>query len=188
MKHQLILLTFFIVFSFQAQEKTTFTKEEIKSFIELSCSNAFRLAGSEQRPESCIEIENNFLKILNITRETPNYKLKIAKFWNTYNHLFICTDKPTRITRKPEHFLKRVVSIGMYETILYDFLLSDPETFLIDVNAVEMVKGKPETLLDYIDYIVGNSGVKKEYDISQINDLRTWLVEYYSAKKAAELK
>ena len=116
-----------------------------------------------------------------------NYKQKFTELYNKYSDKFICTDKPTEKSRNPEHFLKRVVCLSMYESIFYDFLLSDPEEYPIDVNTVEIVNGKPETLIDYIDNIITNPEISKNYDVGQIKDLKSWLVEEYGAKKANEL-
>lgn len=85
--------------------------------------------------------------------------------------------------------MKRVVSLGMYETILYDFFLYDEEEYPINVNTVEILpNGEKETLLDYINKILADPEVDKKYDVKEIKQLKRVIVKDYNAKTAAELK
>lgn len=135
------------------------------------------------------KIEDVLLGQLEITRETSNYKQQILDLWNTYSNCFICKSKS--VTKPelpyPTHFLKRVVDFHMEPQVFDEFLLNDPEEFPIDVNAVELVDGKGETLIDYLDKIIADPSKQEGFRMTSIKELRTYLIEDYSAKTAVEL-
>ncbi|MEH6537831.1 MAG: hypothetical protein V7719_15625, partial [Psychroserpens sp.] len=133
-------------------------------------------------------MEKMILNFIGVSKEDPNYKEKLTKFWNENSEKFICYEGPEDETRNPQHFMKRIVDLGMYNTVLYDFLLSDEDEYSIDVNAIEIYKGKEETLLDYLDSIIANPEKAKEYNMPEIKDLRGVIIEDYGAKTASELK
>ncbi|WP_370477074.1 hypothetical protein [Tamlana flava] len=151
------------------------------------------------------KIEDVFLAHLKITRNTPDYKSQILDLWNTYSNCFVCKTKSAikPELRYPTHFLKRVVDFDMQAEVFDDFLLNDSEEFPIDVNAIEMVDGKGETLLDYLNKILSypseykrDAGYEFEYFVAPngifykgtvIKELREYLIEDYGAKKASEL-
>ncbi|WP_370477068.1 hypothetical protein [Tamlana flava] len=140
------------------------------------------------------KIEDIFLYHLGITRDTPNYKQQILEFWNTYSNCFVCELESSKKTELPypTHFLKRVVDFGLMTEIFDEFLLEDSEEFPIDVNAIEIVDGKGETLLDYLDKIIANPNRHQDVDdidnwLRVIKELRDYLIEDYGAKTAEEL-
>ncbi len=135
------------------------------------------------------KIESAFLHHLGITRDTPNYKQQVLELWNTYSNCFVCKS-PSALKPElpyPTHFLKRVVDFGMQSEIFDEFLLNDSEEFPIDVNAIELVDGKGETLIDYLDKIIADPSKHKDYKLTVMKELRTYLIEDYGAKTAAEL-
>tara|TARA_R110002096_G_scaffold153285_3_gene316978 strand:- start:585 stop:893 length:309 start_codon:yes stop_codon:yes gene_type:complete len=100
----------------------------------------------------------------------------------------ICYEGPEDETRNPQHFLKRIVDLGMYKSALYDFLLSDEDEYPIDVNSVEIYNEKEETFLDYLNEIISKPDNEKKYTIKEIKMLRLTIIEDYNAKTASELK
>ena len=185
------ILSFLLCFNLQiqAQETKEYTCEELEEFASLICANARRLSKGDSISKAGEIIEDDFISKFGIDKNDPNYKKLVAAVYNKYADCFICRDKPTKFTRNPEHFLKRVVSLGMYETILYDFLLYDEDEYPIDVNTIEILpNGEKETLLDYIDKILADPEVSKKYDVKEILDLRGLIIEDFGAKKASDLK
>lgn len=161
--------------------------ESLAEFAKLLCSTARRLSRGDSISKSGSIIENEFIKKFGINKKDKDYKKQVADIYNKYADKLICIDTPTPHTRSPEQFIKRVISLGMYEYILYDFLLYDEEEYPIDVNTVEVVDGKKETVLDYIDNILADPEVSNKYDVAEIKDLRGLLIEDFKAKKANDL-
>ena len=134
-------------------------------------------------------VEGLILNFLGISKEDPKYKEKLTKFWNENADKFICHEEgTTERTRNPQHFLKRIVDLGMHKSVLNGFLLSNPYKLPINVNTVEIYNGKEETLLDYLDAIISNPDNEEKYNIPEIKSLRRLLLMGYNAKTAAELK
>lgn len=185
-----LLLVFIVLFLFntQAQNEAKIDNEKLEVFANRICHLAltFRTSNAKQ---AGYNIEEFVLNWIGISKEDPNYKEKLTKWWNENNHRFICHEEGiTERTRNPQHFLKRVVDLGMHKLVLYDFLLSDEDDYPIDVNAVEIYNGKEETLLDYLDKILSNPNNEKTYNMKEIEWLRFTIIEDYSAKRASELK
>jgi len=161
--------------------------ERIKDLVIRICRSAltFRNASADTAGES---IEYMLLKFLGTSKEDKNHKQILTKFWNENSEKLICTDEgSTKYTRNPQHFMKRIVDLGMYKSVLYDFLLSDEDDYPINVNAIEVYKGKKETVLDYIDNILKDPAVDEKYNVKEIQSLRRALLNDYGAKKASEL-
>jgi len=186
-----VVLSLLICFNLkiEAQENKEYSCEELEEFAQAICGTARMLSRGDSISKAGEIIENEFLKKFGIDKNDPNYKQLVAAVYNKYAECLICKDNPRSRSRVPEHFLKRVVSLGMYESILYDFLLYDEEEYPIDVNTIEILpNGEKETFLDYIDKILDDPEVSKKYDVKEIRDLRGLIIEDYRAKKASELK
>ncbi|MEH6537834.1 MAG: hypothetical protein V7719_15640 [Psychroserpens sp.] len=185
-----LLLAFVVLVSInaQAQNETKISDERIEDLSKRMCIAAltFRVSSSKQAGD---RIERLILNFLGSSKEDKNHKAIITKFWNENYEKFICYDEgTTERTRNPQQFMKRIVDLGMYKSVLYNFLLSDEDEYPIDVNAVEIYNGKEETLLDYLDGIISNPEKAKEYNIKEIKLLRLTIIEDYNAKIASELK
>jgi len=133
------------------------------------------------------KIENHILDHLAISRQTEGYKTQVAGFWNANAQHLICTDTVAKL-RGPILFMKRVVDMEMQKTILYGFLLSDPEDYAVTVNHTEFYNGKAETMLDFLDGILRDKARHVDYDIDEIQELREVLIEDYGAINARDLK
>jgi hypothetical protein len=129
-------------------------------------------------------MEDQLLGYMKITRDTPNYTDKIIEFWNANKNDFICKGKVDSATRETEHLMKRAIALSLHNHVLYKFLLNHPNT---DVNAIEYVDGEPETVVDYLNKILANPDASKKFVISDIEDVREMLIDYFNAKTAAEL-
>ncbi|TDY13834.1 hypothetical protein A8975_0430 [Meridianimaribacter flavus] len=191
LKHTLLLVFVGFTVTLTAQtdcgEDTGYGETEVEMLGNKICLSIDINFGYDDAGE---KIENIFLAHLGITRKTPNYKQQILELWNTYSNCFVCKSKS--VTKPelpyPTHFLKRVVDFNMEPQVFDQFLLEDPEEFPIDVNAVELVDDKSETLIDYLDKIIADPSRHKDYRLTVIKELRTYLIEDYGAKTAAELE
>ena len=188
MKNYILIILLCFCIQTQAQETKEYTCEELQDFSEIICAEATSLSRGDSISKAGEIIEAMFIKMFGIDKNDPNYKQLVAAVYNKYADCFICRDKPTKFTRNPEQFMKRVVSLGMYESILDDFLLYDNEEYPINVNTIEIVNGEPETFLDYLNKILADPKVDKKYDVKEIKSLRRYVIEDYNAKTAAELK
>lgn len=135
------------------------------------------------------KVEDIFLRHLGITRSTTGYRDQVIAFWNANSEKLICRHECSKkpYARVPQHFMKRVVDLRMENQIFYEFLLDDSETWQVDVNAIEMIDGRAETLLDYLDGIRADPSRHHRYDLDQIAEFREYIVEEYGAKTAREL-
>ncbi len=142
------------------------------------------------RDDAAKSIEMIFITYAEVSKESPNYKEEITAFWNANNVCFICKNESIidESLRTPQHFLKRVVDLNMEPTVFEQFILTDSEELPIDVNAVEMVDGKGETFLDYLNLIINDPSRHHNYRLTVIKDLRDYIIEEYGAKTAAELE
>tara|TARA_R110002051_G_scaffold59843_2_gene109785 strand:+ start:106 stop:654 length:549 start_codon:yes stop_codon:yes gene_type:complete len=164
-KFKSLLMVFIVLVSIntQAQSEIEISDERMEDFIKKMCrvSLTFRTSAAKQAGSN---MEKLILHFLGLTKEDPNYKEKLTKFWNENSDKFICFDEgSTKYTRTPQHFLKRIVDLGMHKTVFYDFLLSDPEGYAIDVNTIEIYNGKEETILDYIDNVLSQPNASSKY-------------------------
>ncbi len=189
LKHTLLLVFIGFTVTLTAQTdcvKTENGSSEVEMLANKICLSLDLTFGYDDGGE---KIEDIFLYHLGITRDTPNYKQQVLELWNMYANCFVCElesfKKPH--LRYPTHFLKRVVDFGMMTEIFDEFLLEDSEEFPIDVNAVELVDGKGETLLDYLNKIIADPSKHIDYRLNVIKELREYLIEDYGAKTAAEL-
>ena len=177
MKNYILVILLCFCIQIQAQEIKEYTCEELEEFARVICSSATRLSRSDSISEAGNQIQLLFILEFGIDKNDPNYKKLVAAVYNKYADCFICRDKPTSKTRNPEQFMKRVVSLGMYETILYDFFLYDEEEYPINVNTVEILPGCYAMLYKIV-----------ENDLKEIKQLKRVIVKDYNAKTAAELK
>jgi hypothetical protein len=121
-----------------------------------------------------------------LTAALKTRKIKINEFWNEYSDELICTNK-SKTARVPQQFMKRVVDMGMGNQIFDEFLLYDYDEYPIDVNAVEIYNGRPETILDFVDSILNVPVRLENSEEDVLRELQEILVGDYGAKHASEL-
>jgi hypothetical protein len=185
-----LLFAFVVLFTIniQAQNETEISEERMEDFIKKMCRSALAFRTADAR-KAGYGVEGLILNFLGTSKEDPNHKEIFTKFWNENSYRFICHEEgTTKFTRTPQHFMKRVVDLGMHKSILYDFLLSDEDDYPIDVNTIEIYNGNEETLLDYIDNLLKNNDVESKYNVKEVKLLRLTIIEDYNAKKASEIK
>lgn len=127
--------------------------------------------------------EGRLLAHLELTRETPNYQAEITKFWNKNHRKMIITNELVGY-RSPQHILKRAVEMNEISQFFFEYFLRDQKR---NLNAVEWVDGKPETLLDYLNKIIGNPKVHKLYNMNQVRQLKLFIITQMDAKTGSEV-
>lgn len=101
----------------------------------------------------------------------PDIKNKgkyVSKFFNENNHLLICGDDTDFYGRENEHIFKRMLALSEHEFLVH---AANSEDYEIDWNFYEIVDGKKETMLDYIDKIINDSELALDYNIPELKTL-----------------
>jgi len=126
--------------------------------------------------------ETAILKHIGLPENTPDREKKISKFFNDNNSKLICSENDYYI-RENEHILKRSVALSEY-----DFLMTaaNSSKYELDWNFYEIVDGKKETILDYLDMIINDVEMEEEYNINELKSLIVALEEA-GAKRGREL-
>jgi hypothetical protein len=121
-------------------------------------------------------------KYLGFKGNDEEFKIFFHNFLNTYKNQIICPryKVSTRIY-PPQHLFKRILAVGMNETFEeYFFNLEDGE---IDYNAYEIVNGKKETILDWVEnWIALGRG-----DAEELRDVAYGLKDEFGAKLGKDL-
>jgi hypothetical protein len=195
MKQLLVLLFIFQAsYAFSADTSRDAYKDEnikktkLEDLVQKVCSKIMHAKNSQNKEivdEVGKSIEKILLSYLDKSRSSKNYKKEIATFWNKYHESFICKQN-THYGNK--HLFKVVVDMQMQTPVLLDYFLHEDNKYKINVNAYEIVEGKPETVLDYLDNIVTGNGGGLEYDIPAIKELIEIFEDEYKGLRGEELK
>ena len=127
--------------------------------------------------------ERAILRHLGKPTNDPDKEKHISKFFNENNSKLICNDSADVYIRENEHILKRSLALGEYNFLNH---AANNSKYDLDWNFYEMVDGKKETILDYLDMIIGDEELASEYDVDELKSLITSLEED-GAKRGSEL-
>ena len=75
----------------------------------------------------------------------------VSKYLNDNKNNIICTTHSILAGKREHLFMKTALTDGVID--LFDEILLDDELYEIDFNGYEIVDGKKETLLDWIDFL-----------------------------------
>ena len=143
--------------------------------------NVYQMTGVGVAHEA---FEMMILDHLNIDKaNNPNYRVEVRNFWNANHERMICTNETPGHT-SPQHILKRVIEMQSTSTFYFQYFLEDRR---VNVNAIEMREGQPETVVDYIDTILADPQAENLYDVSELRRLRSFLLQFMNAKRASEI-
>jgi hypothetical protein len=158
-----------------------YTKLEV--LVERVCSGVQRDGGDiEVLNKIGRDVEAIFLRYLKISEQTPNYQKHIVQFYNRYQNQFIC--KAT-IHYGKKHLFKQIVdSMRGMTPLLLEYFFQEDREHVFDVNAYEMVNGKPETFLDYLYDIKNGVNEFRAYSIPEINGLIEVFEDEYGALRS----
>ncbi|MBG7612334.1 hypothetical protein IU405_08750 [Polaribacter sp. BAL334] len=127
----------------QVQE---YTPEQIEGAAIAACLN---LEQSLTQGFSAAKFKEKIANQIGLDINDKDFNKKFYGFLNQYKNKMICAKDPKSNTSRSMHFYKYALFRGIID--LYDDVLFYDEEFEIDFNAVEIVNGKPETLVDFID-------------------------------------
>ena len=134
--------------------------------------------------EPIIEFEKALMSDLGYDYNHPDKNKIISEFFNKYADSLICEDDSFINIRSNEHIFKRSIARGQH---IYIKHVAKTNAYTINLNFYEIVDGKKETILDYIDkMLVDEKATEEDYDIDEIKLLRTFL-ENRGAKRGWEL-
>jgi hypothetical protein len=114
------------------------------------------------------------LSQLGVDLNHPNRSQIISDFFNENHDNLICNGMSHKKHREYEHIFKRAIAHKEYG-FLYHY--AGNEEYSINFNTYEIVDGKKETLLDYVDMILSDPVKRDEYNIDELKMVRLTLVE-----------
>ena len=181
--------------NFKDQKYATFSDEEVEEF--LSTNPNFEHVANQM---GNLYVNSKTLKNTNVVRQVNRYisifldldpdndnTKAIISFWNTYSKYLMCSTEYNR-GRTPEHELKRAISTHTHSEMFFKYLMRFGPGVIDFNNTIEIVDGKEETLIDYIDKIIASEDFEKNYNTSDVKKLRKGLTLHFNAKTAAQLK
>lgn len=121
------------------------------------------------------------IEVMGKGEDISDRKAFISNFVNT--NIIICNKNSLFLIRDNEPFLKRSVSSGNTHFIRE---IGDEDGYNINFNAIEIVDGIEETLLDYLYKIIESPNLRTRYDNDGIEDLID-IVEENGGKRAKDL-
>jgi hypothetical protein len=121
-----------------------------------------------------ISLEMTILDEIGVEIDDPLRSQKISEFFNKNHDRLICGDDSLQKFRKREHFFKRAIAIQAYD---YFDHLAESDDYSINMNAYEIIDGKKETLIDYVDKILNDPAKRALYNIDGLKNLRITLEE-----------
>jgi hypothetical protein len=134
--------------------------------------------------EPVVGFENSILKhIIGVDENHPDKEKLISKFFNENNAKLICGEDTDEFIRPNEHILKRSIALSEYDFLLH---AANSSKYTLDWNFYEMVDGKKETILDYLDMIINDEELALEYDVDELKELIT-VLEQSGGKRGKDL-
>jgi hypothetical protein len=151
---------------------------EMASFV---CASYYSSLSAE-KPMNYLE--SNIMIKLGLDENHPDRKKIIGKFLNENHNKIICGKDNLGRLRDREPLLKR--SIGRGEFGLIETLMLEEEEYMYNLNHFEIVDGKKETILDYIEKILNNPELLSKYNAAKIRVIHNDFIEY-EAKRGIDL-
>lgn len=104
----------------------------------------------------------------------------VSHFLNSYKNDLICKKINDTTVKRNLHLYKLNLLRSVIDT--FDELLLDEDNYTIDFNAYEIVDGKKETVVDYIDKLIAG-GLHDRGELLSIRDV----IVHLGGKKGSEL-
>ncbi len=114
------------------------------------------------------------------------------RFWNEHNHKMYCRTtllKNTFNGRKSSHISKLMMRQNFgssFHLAIYKYQKKVNPKSNYDIDHVEIIDGKKETLLDFVDKILSDPYLYAYYALAQVKRVQV-LMTKYGAKRALEL-
>ncbi len=140
------------------------------SFIVLSSIKSF--SSEDFKKIICINLDCNI--------NDKNINVIISLFLNKYGDRLICPEDSTYEDHREKQLYKHAILYGINS--LFEEMLLDDEKYNIDFNMYEIVDGKKETILDYMDKLIASG----KYDKDTLGIIQME-IEDLGGKRGAEL-
>ena len=154
------------------------TKKEVEDIRDSLCiiTDLSKSAGFQKA-----RFEKPILDAYKTSESDKNKNQIVSHFLNTYKNDLVCKKFNDSTVNRNLHLYKLNLLRSIIDT--FDELLLDEDNYTIDFNAYEMVDGKKETLVDYIDKLIedGNHG---KGELLSIRDV----VVHLGGKRGVDLK
>ena len=139
---------------------------EIKSIANKLCANIKFASSSEFNPA---KFKNIILVDLDVSSQTSDSQKNkiVSDFLNNNKQSLICPESKDDAYDRDMHFLKTALLEGVID--LYDEIILDDDEYEIDLNAFEIIDGKKETVVDYLDKLL-NSKFKGDTSYELLRD------------------
>jgi len=158
-------------------------KYKFKIMVDKLCSNLMA-ARTDESIEIGKKIESIMLDYNSLTQESSDYKEKLEHFWNVNKNDFNCE---ANSHYGGQHILKVMVDMQMYEPTLIKYFLSKKTGYRLNMNAFEVVNGKPETIVDYLQQIMEGKNSSENYDTRAVRRLLVILKRKFNGKSGGQL-
>lgn len=157
----------------------TMTDEKIHQVASKLCDDiAYALAQGKEVPDW----KGTMVKELGFKGTNQSFSSYFNNFISTHKQKMICPEFNVGNTKYPkQHFYKRIFALDLEE--VFDEYFFDFDEGEVDFNAYEIVDGKKETVLDWIDKMVAQN----KYNVSAMKDIGEILADEYGAVKGAQL-
>jgi hypothetical protein len=155
-----------------------FVDNELGNFV---CATYYSSLNSTNPTE---DFDMKILEKLGEDKNSPNRKNIVGKFLNENHKNLICGEDSDARLRSNEPLLKRAIGRGEYGLI--NNLMFFEDDYKYNLNHYEIVDGKKETILDYIEKILNDPELLKRYDTDSLMVLHNDFIEY-EAKRGKEL-
>jgi hypothetical protein len=158
-------------------------KYKFKIMINKLCSNLMA-ARTDESLKIGNKLETIMLHYNGLTQETSDYKEKLEHFWDVNKNDFICE---ANSHYGKQHILKVMVDMQLYRPILIKYFLSKKTGYKLNMNAFEVVNGKPETIVDYLQEIMEGKNSSENYDTRSLRRLLVILKRKFNGKSGEQL-
>ena len=158
---------------------TRISDDKVKEVAHKLCSDVIVARQKAYDVPKWEETMRTYLDYKGTKSEFPQY---FNSFLNTYKNHIICPKfHVTTNIYPPQHLFKRILAAGMNET--YEEYFFNFENGDVDFNAYDIVDGKKETILDWVEKWVRD----KRGDSEVILDVASALEDEFGAKRGNEL-
>lgn len=144
MKKKLALIFAFALSSGTAQADSL-TAKEVEDINDALCVNLSHADNTGFRPERFKRI---ILEGIGVSESSPDANKAVSRYLNDNKNNIICLVH-SLLTNPEKLYTKKAIQDGVID--LFDEILLDDELYEIDFNGYEIVDGKKETILDWID-------------------------------------
>ena len=115
-----------------------------------------------------------------VSQASADANKAVSKFLNDHKNNLVCDAHSILSGNREKLLIKSALMDGVID--LFDEILLDDELYEIDFNAYEIVDGKKETLVDWIDFLISTGW----YDLGELKSIQEVVIDL-GGKRGSEL-